>query len=514
MGVSDRLAGMLERAAQGLRGSAGAAEFDPFLSPGWWGGATTTTGEVVSPEHAMTLSTVWACVRLVSETVAAMPLHLYELLESGDRRLARELPLYTILNRQPNERQTAVEFWQMMVSHMLLRGNGYARIVSGRRGWVESLEPIHPDLVQVEALDNGRLRYTVNGERIPATRMLHLRGMSLDGQVGLGVIAYARESLGLGIGAERYGSRFFGNDSRPGGVLKTDKDLDLAGRDRAKVDRLRQMWQEAHQQGNQHRVAILPNGLEWQQVGIAPEEAQFLQTREFQAEEVCRWFGVPPHLVGLTAKTTSWGSGIEQMGQGFVTYTLMPHLLRISQAVARDLITDERLFVEHVTGALLRGNLLDRYNAYQVGRTNGWLSVNEIRRLENMNSVDGGDSFLTPLNMRSSDEPTVQAPAPPAPVAHDHYRLLARSAAGRLARKEAAAVPKILQRGEDVAGFYDGHAALVAETLQIAPDVARAWCDQRAAIVADGWTGDVETLTEALAGMALAVAGCEGDHGL
>lgn len=514
MSWSARIANWMERTAQGLRATGGGEAYaGALMDAGWWGVSETSSGESVSADSSLTLSTVWACVRLISETIGALPLHLYEMQENGDRRLAREHPLYEVLNAQPNATQTAAEFWQMMVAHVLLRGNAYARIEAGARGQIVGLIPLHPDRVMVEQLGDGRLRYRHEQRVLLADEVMHLRGFSLDGIMGLSVVAYARESLGLGLGAERYGSRFFGNDSRPGGVLHTDKDLDIAGRDRAKVDRLRQMWAEAHSRGNQHRVAILPNGLQWQQVGIAPEEAQFLQTREFQAEEICRWFGVPPHLVGLTTKTTSWGSGIEQMGTSFVTYTLMPYLSRISQAVRRDLELPDRLFAEHVTQALLRGNLLDRYGAYQIGRTNGWLSANEIRRFENMNAIAGGDAYLTPLNMRDSSATLAESePAQPVPQAVSaHHAMVVREAAGRVVRKEATAVPKLLARdgGEAlVREFYREHATLVADTLQIEAERARAWCDGRAEEMLAGTGGDVAEATERLTALAL-----EDEHG-
>jgi HK97 family phage portal protein len=310
-----------------------------------------------------------------------------------------------VLHDQPNEQQTAMEFKDMLTGHVLLRGNGYAQILPGPRGPVDQLIPIHPDRVTVEKLPSGRLRYQViqdDGEKRPFNQedIFHLRGPSKDGITGMDIITYAADSFGLTLAAERYGGRFFRNDSKPGGVLRTEKTLsDGAAR------RLKTSWEAAHTGSNQHRVAILEEGLEWQQIGISPEQAQFLGTREFQAEDVCRWFRVPPHMVGLTSKATSWGSGIESMGIGFVTYTLMPWLTRWKQTISKDLIiAPETYFADFIVDGLYRGDIETRYNAYAIGRQWGWLNVNDIRRFENMNSIPQWERLpATPQYGRGGD---------------------------------------------------------------------------------------------------------------
>lgn len=453
----------------------------------YWYNAPTSysvAGVAVNAESALKLSAVWACVGLMADTVASLPLVVYRNLpnDSGKER-ARNHPLYPVLHRQPNDNQTAFEFWQMMLGHALLRGNGYARIVPGARGFVDQLIPLHPDDVQPEELTDGsgRLRYQIDGKPHNQEDIFHLRGLSLDGKMGLSVIAYARETMGISLAAERYGGRFFGNDSRPGGVLKTDRKLsEDAGK------RLKSSWEAAHTGSNQHRVAVLEEGLEWQQIGISPEDAQFLETREFQAEDICRWFRVPPHMVGLTSKSTSWGSGIEQMSIGFATYTLRPWLVRIQQGISKDLIlAPDTYFAEFIVEGLLQGDIATRYNAYQVGVTNGWLSSNEVRRKENMNDREGGDVYLTPLNMQPNNAETFGAAAPA------HYRLLAEEAAGRLVRKERAALTKAAAKGEGwetaVSDFYTSHAHLICQTLRISLMKAQAYCDkQEAALLTVG----------------------------
>lgn len=453
----------------------------------WWGGTQTTaiSGVTVNADIALTLSTVWACTMLLAETIASLPLFIYQVdTNNNTRERARNHPLYDVVHSQPNQWQTASEFRQMMTTHMLLRGNAYARIVPGARGAVDQLLPIHPDLVTVERLPNGRLRYSVTQEdgqppkRYNQEDIFHVRGPSQDGITGMSVIDYSRNSLGLGLATHNYGSKFFRNDSRPGGVLRMDGRV---SKDAA--ERLKASWESAHSGGNNHRVAILEEGLQWQAIGIAPDEAQFLGTIEANAEDVCRWFRVPPHMVGLTSKQTSWGTGIEEQTIGFLTFTLMPWLTRWKEAISRDLILAPQIyFAEFVVEGLLRGNIEGRYNAYATGRQWGWLSVNDIRRLENMNPVDNGDVYLQPLNMSEAGVPvdTPSAAAFDAP----HYRLLAEENAGRVVRKEIAVMTKAAARftnydefAEFAALFYGDHAAYVAQTMRISLDAATAYCE-------------------------------------
>jgi HK97 family phage portal protein len=392
-----------------LLGASPGSSVDPNEERFWAALApAAASGMSVSPETALRISAVWACVGLLAETIASLPFVMFKRLADGGRERDPSHALYRLLHNQPNAWQTAFEFREMLTAHALLRGNGYAEIVPGVSGAVEQLIPNHPDRVRVEDLPGGGFRYQVkqgDGSERPvnAEDMFHLRGLSLDGVTGLSVVAYARESMGLSLAAERYGARFFGNDTRPGGILKKEGKLSPEA-----AKRLKDTWESAHAGvGNSHRVAVLEEGLEWQQIGMAPEDAQFLQTREFQAEDVARWFRVPPHMIGLTSKATSWGSGIEQLSMAFVTYTLLPWLQRWQQCVSRDLITkpDEH-FAEFVVDGLLRGDTKSRYGAYAVGRQWGWLSVNDIRRLENMNPIgESGDQYLRPLNMVDAADP-------------------------------------------------------------------------------------------------------------
>lgn len=484
----------------------------PWTTPEWWGNlGDSVAGVPVSTETALKISTVYACVGLISETIASLPLVIYRYLENEDgREKAKNHPLYTLLHDQANVSQTAVEFIQMMQAHALLRGSGYARIVPGDRGFADQLVPVHPDLVEKESLGGVKFRYQITDERgrkpVNAEDIFEVGGLSLDGINTLSVVSYARDSFGLTMAAENYGGRFFRNDSRPGGVLKTAKTLTDGA-----AKRVKSSWEAAHTAGNQRRVAVLEEGLEWQQIGISPEEAQFLGTREFQAEDVCRWFRVPPHMVGLTSKATSWGSGIEEMTIGFLTYTLRPWLTRWKQAIRRDLIlATDVYFADFVVNELLRGDTSKRYNAYSIGRQWGWLSVNDIRRLENMNPVENGDIYLQPMNMTEAGwtEPIKQpgnltpSPSPEggeggrgiasdlSPKAGEggrgHYRLLAEEAAGRVVRKEMVAMKRAAEKAqagtlaegwdEAVAAFYEGHTWLVAQTMRMPMEDAVKYC--------------------------------------
>lgn len=439
-------------------------------------GALSVAGVPVSADGALKLSTVWACDRLLSETIGSLPALVFERLADGGRKRAINHPLYDVLHRAPNAYQTPIEFYDFLTHSAIMRGNGFARIKAGPRGFADQLIPIHPDHVRMEKLVGGGLRYRVQEPGKPPEvlgddEVLHVKGMSADGATGQSVISYARDSLGLGLAAERYGARFFRNNAKPGGVLQVAGKLSPEA-----AKRLKESWGSAQGGENIESVAVLEEGLTWKEVGLTNKDSQFLESREFQAEDVCRWFRVPPHMVGLTSKVTSWGSGIEQLGIGFVVYTLMPWLVRWQQAITRDLIlAPDKYFVEFLVDALLRGDLKGRYDAYAIGVDKGWLSSNEVRQMENLNPRDGGDAYASP--------PGAAAPAmaqtPPA-----HYAALLRATAERIARKEAAALAKMFKDGGDYdwrAGkvFLDDHAAFVASALGVPMELAERYVATR-----------------------------------
>lgn len=450
-------------------------------------GPQTRSGVSVNPDNALKVSAAWACVRLISETIASLPLITYQRLANGGRERATNHPLYELLDDRPNEKQTAFEYREMQLGHTLLRGNGYSHLEEGRRGFVDQLTPLHPDRVNIESLPadglKPRYRYRVDGKTYTDAEILHVRGLSSDGVSGLDPITYARESLGLSLAGERYGARFFRNDARPTVVLKHPSKF----KDAKTADRVRAHWNRIHGGEGQNGTAVLEEGMDLAVIGVDPRNAQFLELREFQAEDVCRWFRVPPHMVGLTSKATSWGSGIEQMSIGFVIYTLVPWMRRIEQAIARDLILAPRTyFVEHLVDGLLRGDLKARYDAYAIARDKGWYSVNDIRRKENENPIPGGDTYAT-------GTPTAPAPrsADDEARANPHYEALVQEAAGNILRKEAQALGKAAQNGADwqaaVVNFYADHLDYVQKRLRLSADKATSYVSaQMQQLLADG----------------------------
>ena len=362
-------------------------------------GTTSLAGVRVDADTALKLSAVWACVRIISESVASLPLPIYRVRPDGGKERDTGHPLYDRLQYQPNAWQTAQMWRQQMTTSALLRGAGFSRLVAGPRGANTWIEPLHADWLTIPSKPGEAYTYRQPGqqaETIRADQVFRLDGLTLDGVRPCSVIEYARESMGIGLAAEQYAGRVFSQDGRPRGVLEHPGKLSQDA-----ATRLKESWQESYAGlGNAHKVAVLQEGLKFNPISVTPDDAQMLASREFSVEDVCRWFGVPPHMVGSTAKVTSWGSGIEQLSIGFVTYTLLPWLKRWEQSARRDLIFDKaNVFAEHVIDGLLRGDQKTRYEAYAIGRQNGWLSVNDIRRLENMNPVQGGDVYLQPLNM-------------------------------------------------------------------------------------------------------------------
>jgi HK97 family phage portal protein len=368
-------------------------------------GSESVAGVMVTADSALTLPIVWTCVSLLSRTVASLPLTLYRRSATG-REKAIDHPLYSVLGASPNPEMTAYDLSAALMAHLCLWGNAYAEIVRDASGYVRELWPLPPNRVTWARIEPGKLLYEVevDGRRVAlrGENVLHLRSLTSDGRKGYSFLSVARDEVGLGLAAREYGSRYFAQDGRPGGVLKHPSNLSDDT-----IARLRSSWESAHSGlSNSHRVAILEEGMEWQAVGLPPEDMQFLQTRMASRGEIASWFHIPPHMVGDTQKSTSWGSGIEAQGQGFLTYTLMPWLVAWSQEVDRTCLTpSERstLYSEHITQALLRGDLAARYQAYSQGRQWGWLSVNDIRNAENLNLVEGGDVYLSPLNMGNSD---------------------------------------------------------------------------------------------------------------
>jgi HK97 family phage portal protein len=482
------------------------AEAPAPISDYWFNpvGAVAASGIRVTPESALKVSAVWACVGLIAETVASLPLILYRRREDGGRDRATGHPLYTLLHDQPNRWQTAYEFKEMLTAHVLLRGNAYAEIRPGSTGPISELVPLHPDHVTPERLPTGAVRYRVvreNGQTdiLNDENVFHLRARSPDGLRGLSVIEHAREAIGLALATESHGARVFSQRANPGGVLTHKGTLSTGAQ-----KRLREQFLEQHAGlNNAHGVLVLEEGMAWQQIGMTNEDAQFLLTREFQVEDIARWFRVPLHMISSTTKTTSWGTGIEHQSLGFVIYTLMAHLRRWEQTIWKDLIAQPgTFFAEFLLDGLLRGDVESRYRAYATARQWGWLSVDDIRERENMNPLpDGrGQVYLEPLNMQEAGTARRSRPLPePEPsrdaLARGHYLLLLHEAASAVVRKEVAALSKAAKKhADDPAGwaaaveeFYAEHVGFVQAKLRVPKAVAEEYCaEQRAALLAGG----------------------------
>lgn len=354
----------------------------------------TAAGIPVSPGNAETISTVFSCVQSIAETIGGLPLILYRNGANGDRERAADHSLYRVLHDAPNERQTALEFREQLTAHVLLWGNGYAEIHSDAAGNVTALEPIHPRNVTVLRLPSGRIRYDVadpeTGRVRPllADEVLHLKDRTDNGIVGKSRIQVAREMLGGVLAAQEHGSATFANGARLSGVLKTPNVLDAAS-----AERIGTSWRSQFSgSANSGKVAVLENGLEYQQLSMSMEDAQWLESRQFSVEEVCRIFRVPPVLVA-DLRHANFSNSVE-MNRWFVTHTLRRWLTMWEEGAERALlgpIARTRYFIEHNVEGLLRGDSKGRAEFYGSGIKDGWLLRSEARRLENLPTIEGID---------------------------------------------------------------------------------------------------------------------------
>jgi HK97 family phage portal protein len=394
---------------------AGTPPRDPVVAE-WWGGSSgTASGASVTADSAMRVSAVFACVRVLAESVASLPCHLHKRTPDDGKERASGNSLYPVLKTRPNRFQTAFQFWEMAVAHAALRGNGYAEIVTAPNGRIE-LIPRHPDRITPFWAPDGLPAYhyaPLNGpsRTILFGEMFHLAGLSDDGLSGLSPVRLHRESIGLAMATEEHGARLFSNGANPGGVLEHPGILT----DEA-YKRLKESWSERHAGlSNAHKPAILEEGLKWTALGMSNEDAQFLETRKYQVTDIARIFRVPPHMVNDLDRATF--SNIEQQSIDFVVNTLRPWLVRIEQAISRDLILPSQqadYFAEFLIDGLMRGDIQSRYRAYATGRQWGWLSANDIRRLENQNPIENGDVYLSPTNMTPANQLS-QTPDPSNP---------------------------------------------------------------------------------------------------
>jgi len=363
-------------------------------------GGSTSAGITVNSNLAMNCSTVYACVRVLSESVAQLPLIFYERKGNGKDR-AIEHPLYKVLHRSPNSWMTAFEFWRNLITHLCLRGNAYCLILRDRNKRVYELIPMHPDTIEVKQRADLSLEYVrkVQGSTkvFQQSEVFHLRAISSDGVTGVSPITQQRQAIGLAMAAERFGAELFGNGAKPGGVITHPGKLTVEG-----AINLRKRFEDATSGENRHRTVVLDEGMGWTQVSMSAEDSQFLETRKFQRSEIAGIFRVPPHMVADLSDATF--SNVEHMGLEFVKHSLMPWLVQIEQTIFRDLLTpqeQETYFAEFLVDGLLRGDLKSRYESYQIAIMNGVMSADDVRALENLPPrPDGkGDTYYYPANL-------------------------------------------------------------------------------------------------------------------
>lgn len=365
----------------------------------------TTSGKPVNERTAMQTTAVYACVRILAEAVASLPLHVYEYRDDGGKKLVHDHPLYYLLHDEPNPEMTSFVFRETLMSHLLIWGNAYAQIIRDGAGRVLGLYPLLPDKMDVQRDDCGNIYYVYSRNsdenpmfkeygdiRLKAEEVLHIPGLGFDGLIGYSPIAMAKNAVGMTLACEEYGASFFANGANPGGVLEHPGVL----KDPSKV---RESWNSVYRGvNNAHKIAVLEEGMKYQQIGIPPEEAQFLETRKFQINEIARLYRIPPHMVGDLDKSSF--SNIEQQSLEFVKYTLDPWVIRWEQSLQRSLLLPGekgKYFIKLNVDGLLRGDYQSRMNGYAVGRQNGWFSANDIREMENMNPIpdeEGGSLYL------------------------------------------------------------------------------------------------------------------------
>jgi HK97 family phage portal protein len=369
----------------------------------------STSGKRVNERSAMQMTAVYSCVRILSEAVASLPLHVYRYNDSGGKEKATDHPLYFLLHDEPNPEMTSFVFRETLMTHLLLWGNAYAQIIRNGKGQIIALYPLMPDRMTVDRDENGQLYYeyrvvsedapTMKGStvRLSPSDVLHVPGLGFDGLVGYSPIAMAKNAIGMAIACEEYGAKFFANGAAPSGVLEHPGTL----KDPSKV---RESWTATFGgSSNSNKVAVLEEGMKYTPISISPEQAQFLETRKFQINEIARIFRVPPHMVGDLEKSSF--SNIEQQSLEFVKYTLDPWVVRWEQSLQRALLSEEEkkvYFFHFNLEGLLRGDYQSRMSGYATARQNGWMSANDIRELESLDRIpaeDGGDLYLVNGNM-------------------------------------------------------------------------------------------------------------------
>lgn len=510
-----------------------------LASPSAWAwlssGEPTAAGEMIDDHTAMMSVTVYACVRIISESVASLPLRLYQVQDHGGKVEAYQHPLYSILSVSPNPEMTAFSFWEAFVGSMAFHGNGYAQIERAKNGNVIGLWPLNAQKTNPYRMADGSLVYkTTDGSRngaeriIPSSDVLHCPLFSFDGLRGLSPIAQARQALGLSRAAEKFGARFFGNGSKAGGVLSTVSQLD----DKT-IAQVRESWNAAQGGQNQGKVAVLPGDWKYTATGISPEDSQFLQTRAFQRTEIAALFRLDPHMVGDTTRMSN--SNHEQQSLQSVTDTLRPYMGRIESEIMRKLFSQHgnatRYIVSFDVTERLRGDFQTTQAGFQTGVLSGWLNRQDVRTELGLNpGPDSLNTYMVPVNMMAADRltaPNTETPVDPVPTDSERSKLanyrtayirLFRDAVGRITHRDVDKrdVPAITQAFQPL---YESLSDLANDSVQIGisgaqGDTAKALQEQLGKLAerAKTWTseGIDETagaeLTRAIRSMTYAIA--------
>ncbi|WP_425401251.1 phage portal protein [Algiphilus sp.] len=376
----------------------------------WYGtafGGPVAAGVGVTPDAALQVSAVYACIQVIAQSIASLPVKIYREQGNGDKREDREHPLYDLLHDSPNTDQTAYEFKYMMGAHLACYGNSINELKPGRRGFADQIVPIHPDCVTPRKTPGGEVIWQINDGKGPrelsSDRVWHIRGTPFrapDGIRSISPLDMERQAVGDAMASRDYSARFWANDGTPPSWIEHPSHF----KDDESRKNFIRAWKAAQGGKNRHSTAVLEHGMQLKSISISNEQAQFLDTRKYQDVDIARIYRVPPHKIGILDRATF--SNIEQQSIEFVVDTLTPWLVCIEQAIKKDLILSKGVFAEFNVAALLRGDILSRYQAYAIGRNWGWLSANDVRRMENKNSIGSdGDEYLRPTNMTPADSP-------------------------------------------------------------------------------------------------------------
>ncbi len=441
--------------------------------------ARSLSGMRVSPDAAMRLAAVYACVRILSETMASLPLVVYRPRKDGGKDRITDHWLYRVLGKRPNRFQNPFEWREMLQGHLALRGNAFCQIVANGRGEVTELIPIHPDRVRIELLKDGEYRYRVRNQAgdemvFPRGEIWHLRGLSSDGILGLSPIELSRESLGMALAAQDYGARFFSNDAKPtGGWIEFPGSF----KDPEAKRVFRESYQAAQSGSNRGKVLVLENGMKFHEVGVTNKDAQFLELRKFQITDIARLFRVPPHMIADLDRVTF--SNIEQQSLEFVMHTMTPWAERWEASIEADLMLDgDELEVEFDFANLMRGDAASRSAYYQSGIQNGWLTRNEVRIAENLNPIAGLDQPLRPLNMveeEDAEEAEQETEASDPDADPESGAALNQEMSLRLRKLVQANAQRLARRISKKGSLDASEIALIAQALGLQEPEVRAW---------------------------------------